>query len=257
MRRIVASLLVAGSCVSIGCTGSADRAATTDAPAAGARELVILVHGMGRTPLSMLPLERELERAGYRVLSWGYSSYCCTIAELGARLRRDVDATRGDAERIHFVGHSLGNILVRWVLTREQPPAGVGRVVMLAPPNQGSLSADRYARWFGGVLKPLPELTTDSLSTVLQLPVPTNVAIGIIAAERDGKVTFAQTRLPGDAQHITVPGTHTFIMYRPETRKLVRAFLKDGKFPNSRTRRLRAGSATRCRPALPTASCRS
>ena len=47
----------------------------------------MLVHGMGRTPFSMLPLERDLEDAGYRVMSFGYSSYCCTIAELGARLR--------------------------------------------------------------------------------------------------------------------------------------------------------------------------
>jgi triacylglycerol lipase len=176
-------------------------------------------------------LERELRGAGFRVMSWGYSSYCCTIAELGNRLRRDVEAGRGDAERVHFVGHSLGNILIRWVLTRDDPPRGVGRVVMLAPPNQGSHSADRYARWIGRVLKPLPELRTDSASTVRQLPVPANVAIGIIAAERDGKVTVAETRLPGMAQHVSVPGGHTFIMFRRDVRDLVHAFLRDGQFP--------------------------
>jgi pimeloyl-ACP methyl ester carboxylesterase len=227
----VAFALVAGCCLSFACSDRADRAAKPDAPEESPRELVVLVHGMGRSPLSMVRLERDLEKAGYRTMNWGYSSYCCTIGELGARLRRDVDRERGDAKRVHFVGHSLGNILIRWVLTREERPADVGRVVMLAPPNQGSGSADRYARWLGAVLKPLPELTTDSLSTVMQLPVPENVAIGIIAAERDGKVTLAQTRLPGAARHVSVPGMHTFVMNRADVRKLVRAFLRDGEFP--------------------------
>ena len=227
-RRAVIFLLGAAACLSTACRDTVHRPADT---AADTRELVVLVHGMGRTSLSMVPLQRDLRAAGYRVMSWGYSSYCCTIAELGARLRRDVDASRGAAPRIHFVGHSLGNILVRWMLTGETQPTGVGRGVMLAPPNQGSHSADRYARWIGRLLRPLPELTTDSLSTVRRLPIPRHVAIGIIAAERDGKVTVTQTHLAGSAQHVSVPGTHTFIMFRPDVRALVRAFLRDGKFP--------------------------
>lgn len=144
------------------------------------RELVVLVHGMGRTPLSMWPVQRNLERAGYRVINWGYSSYCCTIAELGTQLREDLDARRGDAQHV--------------------------------------------------LLKPLPELTTDSLSTVRQLPVPRNITIGVIAGRRDGKVTIAETRLPGDVDSIIVSGGHSFMMLRPHVRQLVRAFLRDGHF---------------------------
>src|SRR5919108_5353153 len=128
-RRAVIFLLGAAACLSTACRDTVHRPADT---AADTRELVVLVHGMGRTSLSMVPLQRDLRAAGYRVMSWGYSSYCCTIAELGARLRRDVDASRGAAPRIHFVGHSLGNILVRWMLTGETQPTGVGRGVMLA-----------------------------------------------------------------------------------------------------------------------------
>lgn len=203
----------------------------TDAPASGdIRELVVLVHGMGRSPLSMLALEHDLEGAGYRVMNWGYSSTCCSIAELGTRLQSDLERGRGDAPRVHFVGHSLGNLVIRWALTRQTPPKSVGRVVMLAPPNQGSHTADRYSRWFGNVLAPLPELTTDPASTARTLPVPAGVAIGVIAGAADGKVTVAETQLDG-ARQITVPGTHTFLMLQPAVLGLVRSFLKDGTFP--------------------------
>jgi triacylglycerol lipase len=194
------------------------------------RELVVLVHGMGRTPLSMSLLARDLKHAGYRVLNWGYSSTCCTVGELGDQLHDAVVAGSGDTERVHFVGHSLGNIIIRAVLSRHDPLPAVGRVVMLAPPNQGSRSADRYARWLGDVLKPLPELTTDTASTVRRLPLPAVVQVGVIAGEYDGKVTIDETRLDGSEAHATVPGAHTFIMVRPDTRRLVLAFLRYGYF---------------------------
>jgi alpha-beta hydrolase superfamily lysophospholipase len=192
-------------------------------------ELVVLVHGMGRTPLSMLLLEHDLEQDGYRVLNWGYSSTCCTIAELGARLQQDIAAARGDAAQVHFVGHSLGNVIVRWALTGGDVPAGAARHVMLAPPNQGARSADRHAPWLGDVLRPLPELATDPSSTVRRLPVPASVDIGIIAGRHDGKVTVAETRLPG-AEHVTVASAHTFVMARPAVRRLVLQFLETGTF---------------------------
>jgi hypothetical protein len=194
----------------------------------GAREAVVLVHGMGRTPLSMAALEHDFEAAGYRVLNWGYSSWCCTVTELAAQLERDVAAWRGDAQRIHFVGHSLGGILVRQMLASgAELPAG--RVVMLAPPNQGSRDADRYARWLGALLKPLPDLRTDS-GKVRSIPMPHDVEVGIIAGDRDGKVSVAETRLEGARAHIVVPSAHSFIMMRSSVRALVLRFVREGDF---------------------------
>jgi pimeloyl-ACP methyl ester carboxylesterase len=221
--RVVAILCV---CVTAGC--AAWTAPT--AQQADRREVVVLVHGMTRTTLSMQPLARALEREGYRVINWGYSSTCCTVAELGQQLQKDIEAERGAAERIHFVGHSLGNIIVRWAFTQQQPPGGVGRVVMLAPPNQGSQMADAFAPWVGWLLKPLPELTTDSLSTARSVPVPGEVRIGVIAGERDGKVSVEETRLHGPVDHVSVPAWHTYLMYRSDVHRLVIAFLRDGRF---------------------------
>jgi len=200
-------------------------------PRAPRSELVVLVHGLGRTARSMEPMRQSLDSAGFDVINIGYSSLCCSIPELGAAMRRELDAQRLPAHtRVHFVGHSLGNILVRWVLTQPNPPPGVGRVVMLAPPNQGSYKADRYTLVIGWLLEPIGELRTDSAAFVRTLPPVRGVPIGIIAGRHDGKLTVDQTRLAEAQEHVVVDGTHTFIMRRHEVQRLTIAFLREGRF---------------------------
>jgi triacylglycerol esterase/lipase EstA (alpha/beta hydrolase family) len=195
------------------------------------RELVVLVHGLGRTLGSMWPMERALEAKGYEVLNFGYSSTCCEIPELGEQLRdtvlRHLDARHTS---VHFVGHSLGGILIRWVLTRDSLPPRVGRVVMLAPPNQGSHAADRYAPLVGWLLRPMQELRTDTASTVQRLPRLRGIEAGVIAGDDDGKVDVRQTHLPGETDHIVVDGTHSFLMGDREVQRQTLAFLRTGKF---------------------------
>jgi triacylglycerol lipase len=194
------------------------------------QELVVLVHGMGRTRLSMLLLERALEREGYQVMNWGYSSYSQSVSGLGRRLRTDLEARGGSPpERVHFVAHSLGNVIVRWVLAND-PPRTTGRVVMLAPPNGGSRTADRYARWLGWLLRPLPELRTDSTGITRTLDLPPGVEVGVIAGRYDGKVSVAETHLAGERAHRVVPSAHTFIMNRKDVRRLTLGFLREGRF---------------------------
>lgn len=193
------------------------------------RELVFLVHGLGRTPISMYLLARRLEHAGYRVANWGYWSTTGTVQDLANALHARVGALAGAAPAVHFVGHSLGNIVIRCLLAhhdRHRP----GRVVMLAPPNQGSTTADRYARWMGWLLPYLHELRTDTASTARTLRLPEGVDVGIIAGQRDGKVRVAETRLDGARDHTVVPATHTFLMNRPDVHRLIIGFLRDGAF---------------------------
>ncbi len=194
------------------------------------RELVVLLHGMGRTSYSMALLKEALVQAGFDVLNIGYSSYCCSIAELGESVGRQLEAERGSHTRVHFVGHSLGGIIARWLIVQPVPPLGVGRLVMLAPPNQGSRSADFFAPVAGWLMEPLSELRTDSTSTVRRLPAPRGVEIGIIAARDDGKVDLEHTHLVGETAHVVVDGTHTFIMRRADVHALTIHFLREGRF---------------------------
>lgn len=231
MRNITRRLLIVLALVSSASAPLAVPAQTGPAAADSSRELVVVLHGMGRTSFSMRPLEKALEAAGFAVLNVGYSSYCCDIAELGAEVRRTVDAQRGVHRTVHFVGHSLGGILIRWMLAQERPPEGVGRVVLLAPPNQGARSADRYAGMLDWLLEPIDELRTDSSATVRRLPDSLPVPVAVIAARHDGKVEIEETHLRGEAEHAVVDANHAFVMRNETAILLTVAFLRDGRFP--------------------------
>ena len=196
------------------------------------RELVVVVHGMGRTPLSMLPLAGALENAGYDVMNWGYSSTCCTVGELGQQLLADLHARDGKRHwtRVHFVGHSLGTVIIRWVLAHDSIAQHTGRVVMIAPPNRGSHEADRTAEHLGRIFRPLPELRTTPGSTARRLVVPKHIQVGVIAGKYDGKVSVAETHLEGEAGHIVVPAAHSFMMLRSDVKALTIRFLRTGSF---------------------------
>ena len=227
-RRTAAAL--GGFCLGMGTALLLPRDLAPPPAADDSRELVVLVHGMGRSRLSMLALEHRLERAGYRVLNFGYSSTSRPVAEIGARLASRVEEQTGAASRVHFVGHSLGSIVVRWALAND-PPARGGRVVMLAPPNQGARTADRYAAALGWLLPPIAELRTTPGSTARSLPALAGREVGIISGEFDGKVRPEETRLAGARAYASVPATHSFLMFRQDVHRLVLAFLHEGRFP--------------------------
>jgi pimeloyl-ACP methyl ester carboxylesterase len=195
------------------------------------REMVVLVHGMGRTPRSMRPLEDAFKIAGYDVLNFGYPSREAPLADHGAALAKRLaqEDARLEVTRIHLVGHSLGNLVIRWVLANQRPTK-IGRVVMLAPPNQGARLADMAAPWLTWLSRPLPDLTTHPESPTHTLATPPGVEIGIIAASRDHFLRREDTCLEGQTDHIVIPASHTFIMRKQRVIDLAGRFLRTGSF---------------------------
>jgi pimeloyl-ACP methyl ester carboxylesterase len=214
------------------------------------REYVILLHGLCRTSRSMLTKQRALAQAGYNVLNVDYPSRSASIETLGetAVAKAVGDCERAGAVKIDFVTHSLGGILVRSYLARHAI-AALGRVVMLAPPNQGSEVVDKLgALWlFKKINGPAgDELGTGPDSTPNKLG-PANFCTGIIAGNRsinwinslmisganDGKVSVERTKLDGMAGHIVIPATHPFIMRNRTAIRQTLSFLKSGRFDAS------------------------
>jgi hypothetical protein len=115
----------------------------------------------------------------------------------------------------------------------NDPPGVPGRVVMLAPPNQGSRAADKVAPWLTWLSRPLPELTTAEGSTARSIRTPPGVPIGVIAGSRDNKVRVDETMLAGQADHIVIGSGHSFIMYRAEAVQQTLRFLRDGSFSHT------------------------
>ena len=219
-------------------------------PAFGAQEEVILLHGLCRTSRSMVKMERALTDAGYKVRNVDYPSRTASVQKLAddAIGKTVGDCQRDGATKIHFVTHSLGGILVRSYLARHEIPS-LGRVVMLAPPNQGSEVVDKLGwlflfKWINGPAG--NELGTGSNSTPNKLG-PANFPAGIIAGDRsinwinsllipgrdDGKVSVERTKLAGMSDHIVIHATHPFIMQNREVIRQTIQFLRTGGFDHS------------------------
>nr|WP_231951063.1 alpha/beta hydrolase [Legionella waltersii] len=201
------------------------------------KEIVILVHGLLRTSLSMMPLKSFLESQGYEVLYYKYPSTKYSIHEHGDHLSQYVQTIMHDnpGVTIHFVTHSLGGIIVREALPNlsKSQMGHIGYLVMLAPPNQGSMGAKFAVKLFPFVnyfIKPLAELSSDQAAYVHKVPVP-QIPMGIIAGRYDSKVPPEYTRLAGQQSPVIIDATHTFIMNKYRTKKLIVYFLKHGKFP--------------------------
>ncbi len=212
-----------------------------------AQQCVVLLHGLGRGAGAMSEIEDKLQQQGYGVWNDGYPSMqedVATLAETYVSRALDYCQDSG-AEQIHFVTHSLGGILVRQYLQTHEV-VGLGKIVMLAPPNHGSEVSDylkQYA-WFEAVIGPVgPVLSTapDSVPNTLQ-PIPG--VIGIIAGTasldpwfawmfdgpNDGKVSVASARLDEMADFLVVDHSHTFIMGADDVIEQIEYFLLHGRF---------------------------
>jgi pimeloyl-ACP methyl ester carboxylesterase len=209
-------------------------------------EAVILIHGMARSSKSMHKLRRhlELEREGFRTFSFTYPSTKVDIAQSAEYLHSVIESLDG-IDRIHFVVHSMGGLVVRAWLANHSDPR-IGRMVMIATPNQGADLADRFRRnmLFRAVFGPAgQQLTRDPEGFVAGLPVP-EFEFGVIAGGRgteagynplipgddDGTVSVECTRLPGAADFALIDRLHTFLITDPEARAYTVRFLKEGRF---------------------------
>jgi pimeloyl-ACP methyl ester carboxylesterase len=213
-----------------------------------AHECVVLLHGLARTSQSMEPMARALEESGFQVANIDYPSRDFPIEELAPMAVEagiEACAGKGMLSAVHFVTHSLGGILVRYYFA-EYDLDMLGRVVMLAPPNQGSHAADAMQgvpgfEWLNGPAG--YQLGKGEESVPLQLGTP-DFEFAVVAGRRtidpvtsavlenpdDGRVSVSDTRLEGMQDFRIVGSSHAFIMQKSEVIELVERFLKNGSF---------------------------
>ena len=211
------------------------------------RNYVVLLHGLGRTRWSMKGLERALAAEGYRVINVSYPSTRFCIEDVAGHCLGDLLQQRASdpTAKIHFVTHSLGGIVLRQYL-HEHKLENLGRVVMLAPPNQGSELADRFHHSIVHRFLTGPaglELGTGPCSLPNRLG-RAAFEVGIIAGDRsvnpwfstwipgpdDGKVSVRRARLEGMKDFLVVHHSHTWMMWRRDVVGQVARFLRRGSF---------------------------
>lgn len=214
------------------------------------KEVVILLHGIGHTKWNMFLSERAMKKAGYATYNITYPSLKHDIPTLSKYLKNNLNKSNiwDNYEKVHFVTHSMGGVITRTYLQTEKdniPEDKLGRVVMIAPPHQGSEVSDflkdifLYKWSFGPAGQ---QLTTEYQSAqksdiYYDLGIiagkkewPYVIARFIIPNESDGRVAVERTKLKGMKDHIVVPATHSFISWKASTHQHVINFIKNGHF---------------------------
>ena len=199
---------------------------------------VILLHGLWMRGFTLAALRRRLADAGYAVEPFDYASVFrdpqVSIERLSARVRSVTDG------RVHLVGHSLGGLLALQALQHEPGLIG-GHVVCLGVPLRGSAVARGVARLPGGSF--LLGRNLDMLRNGIarwegrqavgaiagRLPIGFGVALGALASPHDGTVSVAETELPGLADHVVVPATHTGLLFSQQAAEQTIAFLRGAR----------------------------
>lgn len=261
----IAVMLLWSLSLAVARTGLPDKATAT---LSHAGECVALVHGLGRTSRSMEDLEDALRTAGYKTVNIDYPSRQYTIQDLAAMIGKAAvtGCRQQGADTIHFITHSMGGILVRYYLAKNAVPE-LGRVVMLAPPNQGSQLTDqlRDEAWYRWLLGPAAQQLGTGKDGVPRTLGPVDYPTGVIAgnvhhpvdgwlAEKipgvdDGKVAVDHAKVEGMKDFLVLPYTHISIMQEDEVIAQSLYFLQHGRFDHAASKRLHSRSRKQQRGA--------
>jgi pimeloyl-ACP methyl ester carboxylesterase len=215
---------------------------------------VVVLHGLGRCQASMASLCRYLREKGeYQVFNVEYPSTRNDMGRHAQALRHIIDNLHG-IEEINFVGHSMGNIVIRQYLGDVASHASrrFGRFVMLAPPNQGAALAEAFAenlifRKIAGDAGQQLGCGWRDLERRLATP---NFEFGIIAGGRgnkrgfnpllsgdnDGVISVETAKLAGARDFLRVPVLHSFMMVSAKVQQYVLRFLQQGYFISAEKR---------------------
>ena len=205
-------------------------------------EEVVYVHGLWMSGGESLLLRRRLAREfGLRVHAFRYAAAAATMPQITERLQRFVRELQ--ASELHFVGHSLGGLVIYRFLERypQQPP---GRVVFLGTPAVASRAALQASR-IRLVASLMGRSVADELLRPRQRQWQMGRPLGIIAGTQrlglgqivarfeedcDGTIAVSETRLPGATAHITLPVSHLGMLVSARVARETGAFLQEGRF---------------------------
>ena len=199
------------------------------------RTVTVLLHGLMRSHHCMKPLAKRIGDTEHpQTFAFEYASTRAKVPEHADALQQ-VLSDWPPSWRIRFIGHSMGNIVVRhWITDRQRAIDSEGllsrceSMVMLGPPNQGSAIAKRVQQTGlfsiiagSGGMQMGP--TFDEIAEDLAAPpFPFSIVAGdlshwpvqnpLLDGPNDLLVLVDETRLEGAAHFDVVPVPHATLM---------------------------------------------
>jgi triacylglycerol lipase len=208
---------------------------------------VYFIHGYAGPGFEMKKLFIAAEKEGFDSTLFSYRSMTKDIETVAHQLIQKIQSDC--AESISFVTHSMGALVVRSMYNEvdnlQRFPL-IRRIVMIAPPNNGTAVADFYYKIpvLRFLLGPnLKNLTTNSITGSGRYPLP-NCEIGLITGsfkwskylniflkdDNDGLIIPEKASLGIEKDVMNVKSWHFGILYNKKVIKNVISFLKFGQF---------------------------
>lgn len=203
---------------------------------------VVYVHGLWMPGEESLILRHRLAHEfSLELRSFRYFAVSAAMSEVTQRLDEFVRELRSPV--VHFVGHSLGGLVIYRFL--EQFPAQpAGGAVFLGTPCVGSRAAERAAR-FTPVAHLMGPWAAEELLQPHERRWRHTRPLGIIAGtqplglgqlfadfheDNDGTVAVSETQMPGAADTLVLPVSHVGLLLSARVAHETGLFLTQGRF---------------------------
>ena len=221
--------------------------------------VVLLLHGLFRARSSMESLGKYVEgNSKLHACTFGYASTRGDVGAHAAALASVIEHLDG-VEEIHFVAHSLGNLVIRHYLadhtdpkTGQQADPRIKRLVMLGPPNNGAQLAttlnqnELFETVVGASGQQLGKGWAEFEKTLATPACEFGIIAGgrgekqgynpLLPGDNDLVVTVDSTKLPGARDFLLLPVAHTFLMFNDKAQAATLNFLQNGYFVSAEKR---------------------
>ena len=214
---------------------------------ANATTKVYLIHGYGGLGIELKEIQKVIEKEGFVSEIYTYPSLVKDVDSVGNTLFYKIQKENYDT--VSFVTHSLGALVVRSMYEHLDSLTSfpfIHRIVMIAPPNNGSPVADFFAQFsfVKHIIGPnINNITTNPLTGAGKYPIPT-CEVGLIAGsygrkrgfnifvkgDNDGVLIPEKTKMGIEKDVAFVKSWHVGLLYNKTVKKYVISFLINGIF---------------------------
>ena len=208
---------------------------------------IYLIHGYGGIGIEMKEIQKRIDKKGFNSEIYSYPSLTKDVDSVGISLFKKIQSENYDT--VSFVTHSMGALVVRSLYEHIDSLSKfpfIHRIVMIAPPNNGSPVADFFAQFsfVKHIIGPnINNITTNPNSGAGKYPIPT-CEVGLIAGsfakergfnvfvkgDNDGVLRPEQTKMGIEKDVAFIKSWHVGLLYNKTVIKYVNSFLSEGKF---------------------------